>query len=318
MQPIIASSRQSMQTVEFIVSLTMLHGRRCFYPALRDALGIAVSRLRDLTSLVHNIQLGSVYQDLYSFWDESLDLYKHVLPAWRIAEAAAFFADALTSVRLELDKLHDAEEGGIVVPAVGVPDWHDESGAFSQMNFLHRQFGNGWHLDRGLVAGLVRLWAPPAGAPGEGCHTSVVDFGAGAGHYCDFFNRTGEYCCVPYDGSVHAPEYTGGVVQTLRLDQPVHLGRLFDWVLCLEMAEHIPAESQEAFLGNLRRHARRGLVLSWSTESGGPHQNARPMSEVLGLVEGLGFRLDVEASEALRPQISWLRGAVRVFRLGAA
>ena len=35
----------------------------------------------------------------------------------------------------------------------------------------------------------------------------------------------------------------------------------YDWVLCLDVSEHIPAgEDTRTFLGNLRTLARRGLV----------------------------------------------------------
>ena len=37
-----------------------------------------------------------------------------------------------------------------------------------------------------------------------------------------------------------------------------------DWVLCLEVAEHIPRAFEERLLANLDSHNRRGIVMSWS------------------------------------------------------
>ena len=39
---------------------------------------------------------------------------------------------------------------------------------------------------------------------------------------------------------------------------------LYDWVISLEVAEHIPAESEAIYLDNIVRHAREGVVLSWA------------------------------------------------------
>jgi hypothetical protein len=38
-----------------------------------------------------------------------------------------------------------------------------------------------------------------------------------------------------------------------------------------QVGEHIPAAAMDAFLGNLLRHARRGLVLSWAVPGQGGH-----------------------------------------------
>merc|ERR1712241_1088781 len=81
---------------------------------------------------------------------------------------------------------------------------------------------------------------------------------------------------------------TDGRVRTQRLDEPFDLGRKFNWVLCLEVAEHIPRESEPVLLGNIRRHAANGLVLSWSEHASDAHPNARPPSGLRA--PGLGWR----------------------------
>ena len=39
---------------------------------------------------------------------------------------------------------------------------------------------------------------------------------------------------------------------------------LYDWVMSLEVAEHIPQDYEAIFIDNIVRHAREGVVLSWA------------------------------------------------------
>jgi len=300
--------------VEFISTMALLHGDRCFTPEVRTDLGSAVMSLSDASKKADLLQFALAFKGIYSFWDESTDILRHVRPVWDVISHVARVAEALGAVRVMLAKFREVGEESWRSLA-GPPAWEANSGAFSEMHFMQRQFMDGWHLDFGLAASLIRLWHPPAGSSLEhGCHTSIVDFGAGSGHYCKFLNQTGEFCCSAYDGSEYAPKLTEGAVHTQRLDEPFDLGRVFDWVMCLEVAEHVPTEKEAVLLGNLRRHAKNGLVLSWSEEGGGAHVNSRSWHEVKKVVEAVGFALDSAASAKLRPQVSWMRGAVHVFR----
>jgi len=89
-------------------------------------------------------------------------------------------------------------------------------------------------------------------------------------------------------------------------------------VVCLEVAEHIPREHERRFLANLLRHARRGLVLSWSNNEGGNgHVNLRSNEWVVAAMGRHGFDHDLEAQAALRKGISdihWYRETLMVFR----
>eukprot|EP00931_Biecheleriopsis_adriatica_P025170 TRINITY_DN15533_c0_g1_i1.p1 TRINITY_DN15533_c0_g1~~TRINITY_DN15533_c0_g1_i1.p1 ORF type:complete len:255 (-),score=49.21 TRINITY_DN15533_c0_g1_i1:129-893(-) len=250
---------------------------------------------------------------------EGTDVLKHLMPLVDILSAAAKFADSISEMRIVLDGLarNSIRSGELKVPAPGYPPWHDASGAFSDMNFVARNMTDGWHLDYALAASLVRLWSPSEGSTedGSGCHTTIADFGAGGGRYCKLFNRTGEYCCQAFDGSSRAAFHTGGAVQTQRLDEAFDFGRQFDWLMCLEVVEHIPGAFEHIALANLRRHARKGIVLSWSQEDGEIHPNAKSWPEARKSVEAAGFTLDEAASTSLRTKVSWLEGAVHVFRV---
>merc|ERR1712181_59691 len=178
--------------MEFVSMLGMLHTDRCFFPDLRNALGRAIAALPDFTAQVHHIEFAMVYKGLYSFQD-STDVLRQLGPVWTAVHSAARFFDLLGEVRIALDRLHDANTH-LKVPEFGYSFWQDGSGAFSEMNFLQRQLFDGWHLDHGVLAWLLRFLEPPSNFnPSHGCHTSIADFGAGGGHYCHALNQTGEY-----------------------------------------------------------------------------------------------------------------------------
>jgi len=316
LQSAISSHRLSSHTQEFLTALTLLY-ERCMFAELHDKLGHMVMKMIDISKHMHLLQFMISHKGMFSFWDDSTDVLRHMQPIWDVIFATARYAEACSEVREALGQLRHMEDGAVLVQR---REWQDSGGAFSAMHYQHRQLTDGWHLDHGLVASLIRLWQPPpGGSPNHDtdsqCHTSIVDFGAGGGRYCDFFNKTGEYCCFAYDGTSNVVELSKGLVQTQRLDQYFDLGRTFDWVMCLEVAEHIPEEAEDILLGNLKRHAKYGLILSWSEHGEGPHQNAKPWQEVKAMVEAKGFSLDTVASSRLRPQISWMRGSVHVFRV---
>lgn len=315
LQPVIEMQRTTQQVMEFLHVLVMVHGERCLYPDLRNNLGYAVTWAAKLSEEVHKIQLSAVYHSRMSLFETSTDVLRHLLPTIDVLTAAAQFADAFAEVRLTLDKLASTHPGSLelVLPEASPSPYQDGGGAFMDMTFIVRNLTNGWYLDHALLASLVRLWPPPA-SHGDGCHTSVADFGAGGGHYCKFFNKTGDYCCSAFDGSPKAALYTGGAVQTQRLDEYFDLGRRFDWLLCLEVLEHIPEAKEVVALANLRRHASKGLVLSWSEHGGPGHPNAKPWSQVHQLVKESGFQMDLDATKTIRTQVPWLKGAVHVFR----
>jgi hypothetical protein len=312
LQSAISSHRLGLHLQEFLTAVALLQ-KNCLFPDLHDKLGQMVVKMQDISKKMHTLQFMVAHKGVFSFWDDSTDILRHVQPVWDVIFATARYAEACGEVRMVLGSLRHTMDADR--PTIGGSDWQDASGAFSAMHYMHRQMTDGWHMDHGLVASLIRLWQPPPGSSEKECHTSIVDFGAGAGKYCDFFNKTGEYCCAAYDGTSNAAEMSNGLVQTQRLDEYFDLERKFDWVMCLEVAEHIPKEAEDVLLGNLRRHATVGLVLSWSSHGEGPHQNAKPWHEVKGMVEAAGFVLDEAASSQLRPQIAWMRGAVHVFRV---
>eukprot|EP00928_Gymnodinium_smaydae_P040115 TRINITY_DN27262_c0_g2_i1.p1 TRINITY_DN27262_c0_g2~~TRINITY_DN27262_c0_g2_i1.p1 ORF type:complete len:530 (-),score=114.25 TRINITY_DN27262_c0_g2_i1:127-1581(-) len=195
----------------------------------------------------------------------------------------------------------------------------DDAGAFASFEYLRRQVFGQWALDKGLMRGMLRHVLKPL--PDED-PVSLGDFGAGGGQYSTWLNDTGLVQAFAFDGTPHATQISGGAVQQLNLIEDVHLWRSFDWVMCLEVAEHVPKEHTAALLRNLRRHAKKGLVMSWSSDwEGIGHVNCLSWEDFISTVEReTGLQLDRSATEAVRSgcSIDYIARTIAVFRVPAA
>ena len=96
---------------------------------------------------------------------------------------------------------------------------------------------------------------------------SIVDIGAGVGQYGRWFNHYEpkiEY--HGFDGSGNIESFTNGFVSWIDVTDPLFhtVNVTADFVMSLEVAEHIPASTVPAFLDLLDRHNRYGIILSWA------------------------------------------------------
>jgi SAM-dependent methyltransferase len=161
-------------------------------------------------------------------------------------------------------------------------------------------------FDSGLVTGLVELFKGK----------SVVDFGCGAGLYVKHF-RKHQIECDGFDGNPATPERSDGTCGVLDLAYPVTLPLLYDWVLCLEVGEHIPAAYQETLLDTICKHAKEGVVLSWAIpgQIGVGHVNCLDNRVIVRAMAERGFVLDPAKSAKLRTlaKLPWFPNTVMVF-----
>ena len=147
---------------------------------------------------------------------------------------------------------------------------------------------------------------------------TVASFGDGPGSYKQLLDKSGK---VPlfhsFDGAPFSENKTNGLVKFLDLTIPVYGLRLYDWVLSLEVAEHIPKQYEQIYLDNVVRHAGKGVVLSWSApkQVGRGHVNNQPPDYVINQMEMRGFRHDNATSHRLRGvcKYYWLKRNVNVF-----
>lgn len=137
---------------------------------------------------------------------------------------------------------------------------------------------------------------------------TVVDLGAGLGHYGKIFKEEGSKVAdwKGYDGALNINVVTDGLVNFMDLTQPDAADErdcaAGDWVLSLEVGEHIPKEYMHNFLRNIRCHAREGAVISWAQrgQPGFGHVNRRDVEDVMSLMKKWGFDVDMEMTEKVR------------------
>ena len=87
-------------------------------------------------------------------------------------------------------------------------------------------------------------------------------------------------------------QWTHGYVHWLDLTLPVSLPKA-DWVMSLEVGEHIPNRFEALFLRNLHAHNCRGIILCWAelVRFGKNHINNHDEAYIANRVTQLGYRL---------------------------
>ena len=147
---------------------------------------------------------------------------------------------------------------------------------------------------------------------------SVASFGDGPGFYREYMLKLGQVKCYDaFDGAPYVKETTNDEVKFLDLSVPIYHLDKYDWVISLEVAEHIPAEFEHIFIDNLVRHAKEGIILSWAKlgQGGHSHINNRDFSYVKEQMELRNLRHDPNLSGLLKnaSSLSWLRENINVF-----
>jgi hypothetical protein len=146
---------------------------------------------------------------------------------------------------------------------------------------------------------------------------SIVDLGCGRGEYVKVF-RAQQIPCEGYDGNPDTVKISGGIAQLADLSEPVDLGKSFDWVLSIEVGEHLPKKYEKTFVENLHRHNAKGIVLSWAVKGQGGfgHFNEQNNDYVKELMAQYGYENDIEAEKSLRQcaVFPWFKNALMVFR----
>lgn len=134
---------------------------------------------------------------------------------------------------------------------------------------------------------------------------SVLDVGCAKGTWLDVWSELGVGEIQGVDGDY--VDRANLVIPAARfraanLAQALDLGRQFDLVQSLEVAEHIPGESASIFVENLVRHSS-GIVLFSAAppgQGGEFHVNEQPYDYWRALFRRHGF----DAYDCIRPQIA--------------
>jgi len=170
----------------------------------------------------------------------------------------------------------------------------------------------------------------------KGQVATMVDIGAGVGQLGAWLreNNVKTIEWQGYDGGSNVNDFCGQTVMLreweilvpkvcfLDASKPVYEkdlpGAPFDWVLSVEVGEHIPVDGQNNFIDNLVRLSAHGIILSWALpgQGGHMHVNEQPNEVIVKLMEERGMRYDYTESMKMRQEVQdlgWLRNTVMVF-----
>jgi len=149
--------------------------------------------------------------------------------------------------------------------------------------------------------------------------TSISDYGAGVGQYgAELKTRMPGLVYYGYDGAGDVEAYTSGLLRWFDLTQPLN-NPVTDWVLSLEVGEHIPSKYEGMFIRNLHRHNCKGIILSWGIlgQEGLNHINNHSNDYLSAVFVELGYVRDSELETLLRRKegnYGWFEKSVMVFR----
>ena len=147
--------------------------------------------------------------------------------------------------------------------------------------------------------------------------TSLIDFGCGMGDYVKKF-RENHINAVGVDGNPNTPELTNQLCKVMDLSVPVKFDEKFDWVMSLEVGEHLPKEFEDTFIKNLHSNNKCGIVLSWAIKDQGGygHFNEQNNDYIKRKICELGYINDIPSEMKLRYEckLPWFKNTIMVFR----
>jgi cyclopropane fatty-acyl-phospholipid synthase-like methyltransferase len=146
---------------------------------------------------------------------------------------------------------------------------------------------------------------------------NLADFGCGMGNYVKTF-RENNINAIGFDGNPNTPELTNNLGKVLDLSVPKKFDEPFDWVMSLEVGEHLPPKFEDIFIENLHNNNKYGIVLSWAVKGQGGHGhfNEQNNDYIKSKICKLGYINDIDSENKLRKDsnLSWFKKTIMVFR----
>lgn len=146
---------------------------------------------------------------------------------------------------------------------------------------------------------------------------NVVDLGCGMGSYVKKFKEN-NINAIGFDGNPNTPELTNNLCQVLDLSVPIKFDEPFDWVLSLEVGEHLPKQLEDIFINNLHNNNKYGIILSWAVkgQGGDGHFNEQNNDYIKSKICELGYLNDIKTENKFRKDstIWWFKNTIMVFR----
>ena len=149
---------------------------------------------------------------------------------------------------------------------------------------------------------------------------TVIDLGAGVGQYGrELVDMRSEYKSqyMAFDGATNVESFTNRFVKHANLALKEQLP-VADWVLSLEVGEHIGNYMENLYIENLHNSNRKGIVLSWAIlgQSGNHHVNNHSPEYIMHRFTSIGYSLDEALTWELRKNSTypWFHKSIYVFR----
>jgi SAM-dependent methyltransferase len=164
-----------------------------------------------------------------------------------------------------------------------------------------------YHLDEKLSLGLLSFIG----------QDSFLNIGAGKGHYEKFLKENGYHGHhYSLDAAPNVEQLTNGAVHYGDASTPFHLPK-FDWVISIEVAEHVPPQYEDQLMLNFVNHARKGVIISWATpgQNGIGHFNEKTKADVKKLFQAHSFHFCDDLTEVLSRNVylGYIRRNLLVF-----
>lgn len=145
---------------------------------------------------------------------------------------------------------------------------------------------------------------------------SILDLGCGMGDYVKHFLGNGIYA-EGFDGNPDTPELSDFVCSVMDLTIPKKINIDYDWVLSLEVGEHIPSEYEHSYIENLDINNKKGVILSWAipNQLGYGHVNCKTNKYIKELFHDLGYLNNKEIEIRFREvsRLPWFKNTIMVF-----
>ena len=146
---------------------------------------------------------------------------------------------------------------------------------------------------------------------------TLVDFGCGMGNYVKTFQEN-NINAIGFDGNPNTPELTNNLCEVLDLSVLKKFDEPFDWVISLEVGEHLPPQFEDIFMENLHNNNKYGIVLSWAVQGQGGHGhfNEQNNDYIKSKICNLGYVNDIKSENMLRKDSSfcYFKNTIMVFR----
>ncbi len=205
-----------------------------------------------------------------------------------------------------------------LVPSPALLDLRRPDTVGTEPGIVATSFDAAWHWDH-LFADV----APFRFIAEMLCPGSVLDIGCGVGAYLQLFHRLGAETIVGVDGVPDEATALNPADYLCRdLSMPLELGRMFDVVLCVEVAEHIQPDRTDTLLESIVRHAGQAIVFSAAApgQPGNGHINCQPLAHWLDRFAAKGWAPTLAHSLGMRAlaSMSWFRRNLVVLQRGAS